>query len=295
MKERLIPMTKRILSLALVLLLALSAATALAEVVKINAKSFPDKTFRAVVKQVCDKDKDGKLSNQEIKAVKKLELDSDTVYYDLEIYGIIKDLTGIGYFPNLIELDFSNQDVKTLDVSKNTKLRSLFGSWNEGLKTVKLGTQKYLSYLDLTHTKLKKVDIGGCPKLLKLLNQYDGEGGFGEMKGGPGLAVSGKLYNGKKVAAKTAKPTAIAFKKSKLTVTSKQLNKYSPYELGIYVTLKPAGTMYPIRYSSNNSGFITCNDDGTYFWINPEADSGSTAVLTAKCGGKTAKIKITMK
>lgn len=40
---------KRILSLALALLLAMSAVAALAEDIAINAKNFPDKTFREAV------------------------------------------------------------------------------------------------------------------------------------------------------------------------------------------------------------------------------------------------------
>ncbi len=288
-------MTKKILSLVLVLVLALSAVAALAESVKINAKNFPDSTFRKVIKKVCDTNKDGKLSDKEIKAVKSLDLYFDTVHYDLGISGTIKDLTGIERFTNLQDLDFHYQNVKKLDVSKNTKLRSLCGDWNEALKTVKLGKQKYLDYLLLNHTKLKKVDISGCPKLLKLLNQYDGEGGFGRVKGGPGIAVSCKLYNGKKLAVRTRKPTSIAFKKSKVSVTRKQLNSHLEYDLGIYVVLEPAGTMYPIRYSSSNSDFVECDEDGSSFWINPEAKKGSTATLTAKCGKKTAKIKITLK
>lgn len=91
--------------------------------------------------------------------------------------------------------------------------------------------------------KLKKIDIGGCPKLLALLNQYDNAGGFGQTKGGPGISTGAKLYNGTKLLIRKKKPTAIAFKKKSVTVTRKQMQNYSPYDLGIYLTFKPAGTV----------------------------------------------------
>lgn len=79
-------MTKRILSVLLALLLALSAVSALAEVqpkaakaVAINAKNFPDKTFRKALKKICDKNGDGKLSAAEIKAVKYTASNPDVI------------------------------------------------------------------------------------------------------------------------------------------------------------------------------------------------------------------------
>lgn len=79
-------MTKRILSVLLALLLALSAVSALAEVqpkaagtVAINAKNFPDKTFRKALKKICDKNGDGKLSAAEIKAVKYTTSNPDVI------------------------------------------------------------------------------------------------------------------------------------------------------------------------------------------------------------------------
>ena len=294
-------MKRRILALVLAMLLALSAVSALAKTVEINAKAFPDKTFRAAVAKLCDKNGDGKLSDKELKAVKRLDLYADTLAYDLEIPGVIASLKGIENFANLKYLDITYQNVKTLDVSKNTKLVSLACDWNRNLRSLKLGKQKRLESLWLFRCdRLKKLDIAGCPKLIALLDKYDGQGNFGQFKGGPVLSTSAKVYIGKKLAVKTRKPTSIAFKKSSVTLTRRQLANRSPYDLGICLVMKPAGTMYPVRYSSTNEDLVGVEPaykkgDSDTFWINPEAKKGSEAVLTATCGGKKATIRIKLK
>ncbi|MBR6220337.1 MAG: hypothetical protein IKQ80_07230 [Clostridia bacterium] len=108
-------------------------------------------------------------------------MDNDHLQFDLGIIGCIRNLKGVECFTNLRYLDVSNQDLRTLDVSKNTRLVGLYCDYNESLKTLKLGKQKNLDHLSTFFCKkLKKIDIGGCPKLLALLNQYDNVGGFGQ-------------------------------------------------------------------------------------------------------------------
>ena len=95
---------RRLLALALVLLLATGWTAALAEEVvsnglgsiKIDAKHFPDKSFRELVKDEFDKNQDGKLSASERKAVKEVFTGGMSSF---------KSLKGIEYFPNLKRID----------------------------------------------------------------------------------------------------------------------------------------------------------------------------------------------
>ena len=78
------------LLVALLAVAALAPAAAMAEGtedVKIDETNFPDDTFRYYVKNNCDKNRDGYLSEEEIKAVTKIDVPKT----------LTKDLTGIEY------------------------------------------------------------------------------------------------------------------------------------------------------------------------------------------------------
>ena len=97
---------------------ALAPAAAMAEGtedVKIDETNFPDDTFRYYVKNNCDKNRDGYLSEEEIKAVTKIDVPKT----------LTKDLTGIEYFTELKTLDCSSSYLTELDLSKNTALMDL--------------------------------------------------------------------------------------------------------------------------------------------------------------------------
>ena len=86
---------------------------------EINSKNFPDDIFREYVSQKFDRNNDGKLSAEELKADKYKGL-------VINVSGMkIKDLSGIELFAELTELDCSNTLITELDVSKNRKLRTL--------------------------------------------------------------------------------------------------------------------------------------------------------------------------
>ena len=86
---------------------------------EINSKNFPDDIFREYVSQKFDRNNDGKLSAEELKADKYKEL-------VINVSGMkVKDLSGIELFAELTELDCSNTLITELDVSKNRKLRTL--------------------------------------------------------------------------------------------------------------------------------------------------------------------------
>lgn len=89
--------------------------------VEINEKNFPDKNFREFVKQY-DLNDDNSLSAEEISDVKAIDCENDGDDGDVKI----KNLTGIEYFTALETLDCSYNNLKVLDVSKNTALETLY-------------------------------------------------------------------------------------------------------------------------------------------------------------------------
>ncbi len=85
--------------------------------IKISEKTFPDKAFRNYVSGKFDTDKNGSLSQKEIKAVTKIDISGQA--------GSFTSLKGIEYFTSLTELNCSGAAITGLDVSKNTALCSL--------------------------------------------------------------------------------------------------------------------------------------------------------------------------
>ena len=82
---------------------------------KINATTFPDKAFRDCVSKNFDTNKDGTLSSAEVKKVTEISVNN---------LGI-SSLKGVEIFTNLGKLNCSLNNIKELDISKNTKLYNL--------------------------------------------------------------------------------------------------------------------------------------------------------------------------
>ena len=82
--------------------------------VAITSNNFPDSNFRGVVQQF-DKDKNGYLSDSEIKAVTYLDCPNQN----------ISNLSGIKYFTALKTLNCSYNKLQTLDVNSITTLQTL--------------------------------------------------------------------------------------------------------------------------------------------------------------------------
>ncbi|MBR3566462.1 MAG: hypothetical protein IKN91_09085 [Paludibacteraceae bacterium] len=78
-------------------------------------ENFPDPSFYLVLLTYHDANKDGKLSNIEAEAIKKLEMPSLGV----------RDLKGVELLVNLEELNAKNNMFQTADLSKNKKLKSV--------------------------------------------------------------------------------------------------------------------------------------------------------------------------
>lgn len=146
--------------------IAFEQEVVVAEGVNINADNFPDANFRSwLLAQSYGK---------------------DAVITDAEMAGIteisapgcgIADLTGIGYFTELTELNVGNS-VNTTEENKNkitsinlsalTKLRKLWCNDNQ-ITSLDLSQCANLRDLDCSNNQLTELDVTGCPDLITLL------------------------------------------------------------------------------------------------------------------------------
>ncbi len=148
------------------------------EEVELNEKNFPDAIFRSVVQKNFDKDKNKKLSAEEIKAAEEL---------DVTDMGI-KSLKGVEYLQNLSILNCVSNSLTELDLSKNINLLGVDCAMNELTKLdvsncvlmqALLCDQNYLKTLDLSDLKvlnslscnvndLAELDVSHNPELAYL-------------------------------------------------------------------------------------------------------------------------------
>lgn len=120
--------------------------------VEINSTNFQDTDFQNYVKQY-DKDGNGSLSLEERNKVTTIEL-PDGSY--------CPTMKGIEYFPELVTLKCPDADVRSLDVSKNLKLETLWCYWNsltqldvsknKALKDLRCG-DNYLTTLNVSQNE----------------------------------------------------------------------------------------------------------------------------------------------
>ena len=133
------------------------------EFVEINDTNFPDPDFQKYVNDKIDTvdttsgKKDGKLSKAERDAVTKISITNTNC----------TDLTGIAYFANLTELNCSYNQLTTLDVSKNAKLRIL-KCYNNGMEKLNLGDITHLTLLNCDDNNLTELDVSKNPDLKDL-------------------------------------------------------------------------------------------------------------------------------
>ena len=144
--------------------------------IKINKKNFPDKNFRDFVLTEIDINKDKKLSKKEIKKTKEINVNiyrDEDKYSDDEsestadVYDPIKDLKGIEYFTYLEQLDCGENDLKTLDVSSNKKLKSLI-CYSNYLESIDVSKNTELVTLNCASNSLTKLDVRKNKKLKTL-------------------------------------------------------------------------------------------------------------------------------
>ena len=114
----------------------------------IDETNFPDANFRNYVLASFDSNGDEKLDDEEIANVKYIHAPSKT----------ISSLKGIEYFTELEGLDCDNNQLASLDVSKNTKLVKLICSKN-ALTSLNTSHNPLLKKLDIYSNKLTSIDV----------------------------------------------------------------------------------------------------------------------------------------
>ena len=133
---------------------------------------FPDAKFKSYLMRY-DITGDGEISRQEALRVETISCGG------MEI----ESLEGIEYFPNLTSLHFSNNQVRRLDLSRNTKLNSLGSRFNplewhfealtsESFEIISSRMTTLGVYSDMSsqwnNLDLRIVDVSGCPMLESL-------------------------------------------------------------------------------------------------------------------------------
>lgn len=153
--------------------------------IKIDNTNFPDQLFKDYVEKEFDTNIDGTLSKEECDDVKKIDVSFEKHGYN---DNPIKSLVGIEHFQNLESLNFCNQGVRKIDLSKNLKLKTLdctFNSLNNldvsyntelteliceriGLYNLFLDRNEKLVKLDCTNNKLSKLNLNKNTELIDL-------------------------------------------------------------------------------------------------------------------------------
>ncbi len=121
--------------------------------VEINETNFPDAKFREYVKEF-DKNRDEKLSEEEIKSVTGIDTSVNSP----------KNFKGIEYFTE-IKSFYTSHNAINIDLSKNTKIEKIYCTFNENLKELDLSKNTELKELDLSNNALTKLDLSNNSKL----------------------------------------------------------------------------------------------------------------------------------
>ncbi|MCM1222465.1 MAG: leucine-rich repeat domain-containing protein [Lachnospiraceae bacterium] len=138
--------------------------------VQVNEANFPDGYFREYVANYADKDGDGNLTIEEIKACTFINLQAAKIKD-------VKSLKGIEYFTDLDSLDCSRCKITTLTLrNKNLKYINCSSNWQEtdisdqrwGITSIDVDECTQLEYLDCSGNSLRVVKIAN-PSLKTLI------------------------------------------------------------------------------------------------------------------------------
>lgn len=137
------------------------------EFVEINSTNFPDPVFQQYVKDNIDKadttgQKDDKLSQAERDAVTKINIDKKNC----------TDLTGIAYFANLTTLSCEHNGLKELNLEDNESLTKLYCSYNQ-LTTLDVSKNAKLRILQCSNNGMEKLNLGDITQLTVLQCEYN--------------------------------------------------------------------------------------------------------------------------
>lgn len=129
--------------------------------IPITAATFPDSNFRAHV-QLFDKDRNGSLSYSEMASVTQITCSGKG----------IKSLAGIQYFTELKELDCSNNELVSLNLSALPPLTTLNCS-NNNLEELTADSDVTPSTVNAAYNSLRIIYLPDCPRLRNLTITYD--------------------------------------------------------------------------------------------------------------------------
>ena len=133
------------------------------EIIAINETNFPDENFRNwVLSQFYGKD--GVLTDAEIACVKNMNL------YPPEYN--IQNMQGLEFFTALRSIDISGGNLTSLDVSKNTKLESLY-CYGNMFTSLDLSQNKALISLNCFGNLLTSLDLSNNTALKSLVCKYN--------------------------------------------------------------------------------------------------------------------------
>ena len=125
--------------------------------IAIDASNFPDVNFRQFVHDLDANNGDDYLSDAELSLVTWMNI----------AFKEITDLTGIGYFTELTQLDCSGNQLNTLNLSQNTNLTSL-NCWGAHLTSLDVSGNTNLSILTCYDNQLTSLDLSQNAKLYAL-------------------------------------------------------------------------------------------------------------------------------
>lgn len=148
MKSKIIAVVTAICMVLTISPMSASSAFAADGNIAIDAANFPDSVFRTYVSDNFDTDKDGNLSEREIKAARTIELNGKG----------ITTLKGVEHFIYVQYLDCSNNSLTSLDVSKLTRM-SNFVCDNNQLTSLDVSKNTNLMYLLCAGNQLKTLDL----------------------------------------------------------------------------------------------------------------------------------------
>ena len=117
-------------------------------------ETFEDDIFKDYISEYVDEDKDGILSEEEINKVSKININgfADNRYKEL------KSVKGIELFPELKELTCYGCSLSEIDVSSNSKLKSLVVGYTK-IGQLDISHNKELVELDCSSTDVDKIDL----------------------------------------------------------------------------------------------------------------------------------------
>lgn len=147
------------LCMALVICICWLSSSHGEEGVEINETNFPDLNFRKTVQRYFDTDKNGRLDEDECDRVVSIDYDYHSEFFyeddDGEIIQGPSDLTGIGIFTALRELNCLGCGLTKLDLSNNTALEKLDCEYNS-LTQLDVSACVKLEYLNCACNELTK-------------------------------------------------------------------------------------------------------------------------------------------